>query len=326
MDARSVLHRGVRLTGDVIARGHLVPAVRWWNRVRPGIIVVYHEITAPVLRTQLAALSRTHTFVTLDDLVARVRSGQATRGLAAITFDDGLAPVVEAAADVAAEQGWPMTFYLPTRAVDDGAPAWYQELRPLIERSSVAAAEVEGHRVRLDGVAARDEAFAVLNGLFLEAASTQRVADLLGSVRMALTGTNEALPDLEIPPTITWPRVVELAERAELSFEAHSVTHLPLGRLPRAEVVWEMEQSRARIEEVTGRRVRHFCYPFGSDPEVGTEPPDVARDRFDSAVTTARGRCRPGDDPARLPRIPMLQHEDGDLVVAKAALALALAR
>jgi peptidoglycan/xylan/chitin deacetylase (PgdA/CDA1 family) len=324
--ARRLLHRSVRLTSDIVAGAHLMPVVRWWNRTRPGIILVYHEISAEVLSNQLDALSRTHAFVSLDELVTRVREGRSTRGVAAITFDDGLAPVVEASAQIAEARGWPMTWYLPTAAVDGEEIAWYQELGCLIDRATVDKVHVESHALRFGDPAGRAEAFRIINQSFLEATSVERVAELRRAVRLALTGQPEPVADLGAVPTVGWPRVAELARSRVLSFEAHSVNHLPLGRLPEGEVIREMEVSRERIEEATGVPVRHFCYPFGSDREVGVLPPELARTRFRSAVTTARGRCGPSDDPARLPRIPMLEHEDGDLAVVKAALALALAR
>lgn len=323
---RQGLYREVRRAARFAGRARLQPLLRRWTRSRPGLIFVIHDTRAEVLAEQLRALATMHELVSLDDIVGRVADGRSTSGLAAVTLDDGFAPVVEAGARLAADHGWPMTFFLPTAAIGASEPAWYQELPLLVARARVAEATVPGHRLRLDGDDARRESRRVLNQRFLELTSTAAVDELLRSVRRALLGTDERPEDLAWQPTVTWEKVAELARRDELRFEAHSVNHLPLGRLPAEQIAEEMDLSRARVEEATGRRVRHFCYPFGSDAEVGTLAPVLARERFASAVTTARGRCGPGDDPWLLPRIPLLEHESADEVVFKATFALALAR
>ena len=82
-----------------------------------------------------------------------------------------------------------------------------------------------------------------------------------------------------------------------------------------------MERCCERIEEVTGRRVEHFCYPFGGVPEIGDAAPRIARRRFRSATTLLRGRCGAGADVAYLPRVPLYEGDSEPVVALKVATA-----
>ncbi|HEX4997627.1 MAG TPA: polysaccharide deacetylase family protein [Terriglobia bacterium] len=294
---------------------HLTRAMNRINGRRGGVILVFHEITGPRLETQLNQVAEAYSFVSLDEFVSRLAAGKSTNGVCAITFDDGIGPVTEDASAIAVARGWPMTFYLPTRYLDTGEPYWFLELDLLLERAPGKGFEFDGGWHSLDGPTARAGASVFLRSYFKKRTSVQEVTDSLRALRRALL-ENESRPmDMPVPAPVSWERVRQLAAREELSFQAHTVNHLALSRLSEEGLISEMESSRVRIEEVTGRPVNHFCYPYGSPNEVGRIAPDFVRSRFRSATTTDRGRCAPGVDLALLPRVP-LDGADSEEVVA----------
>ena len=272
------------------------------NGRRGGVILAYHEVPAETLRQQLTLLRERYRYVSLSELVGRLAANQSTVGLAAITFDDGYGPTVEDAARIAHETGWPMTFYLPTRYLDSRQPYWYQELRPLLDRSPVRGANL-----------------GELDSFFRRLRSEPEVEAELRRLRLALHGSEERPAWLETTPPISWERVRELSRSDALSFEAHTVNHLALARLDDEAIASEMERCCNRIEEMTGRRVEHFCYPFGGVAEIGEAAPRIARRRFRSATTLLRGRCRAGADVALLPRVPLYESDSNPIVCLKVA-------
>ena len=274
------------------------------NGRRGGVILAYHEVPAQVLRQHLTLLRERYRYVSLSELVGRVAANQSTVGLAAITFDDGYGPVVEDAARVSHENGWPMTFYLPTRYLDSRQPYWYQELRPLLDRSPERGANL-----------------GELDSFFRRLRSEAEVEAELRRLRQTLHGSEERPAWLETTPPISWERVRELARNDALSFEAHTVNHLALSRLDDDAIAREMEACCCRIEEITGRRVEHFCYPFGGVAEIGDAAPRIARQRFRSATTLLRGRCSAGADVALLPRVPLYDGDSREIVALKVATA-----
>src|SRR5436309_1696606 len=136
----------------------------------------------------------------------------------------------------------------------------------------------------------------MLRSCFKALSTEEQVDDGLRQIRRSLFGCEHRPSGLSIPEPIPWDRVRQLAAHDELSFEAHSISHLAVSRLSEERITKELEGSRARIEGQTGRRVQHFCYPYGSRNEVGTVAPNVVRKLFRSGTTTDRGRCSKGVD------------------------------
>jgi peptidoglycan/xylan/chitin deacetylase (PgdA/CDA1 family) len=288
---------------------------------RGGVILVYHEVSARQLRQHLGLLSERYRYVSLSELVSRLAAKQSTAGLAAITYDDGYAPVVEDAAQLSAETGWPMTFYLPTRYLDTRQPFWYQELRPLLDRSAVRSGSLGGIAFKLGSPASNDAAFGALNRFFRSLRSEAQVETQLRELRRTLHGDEERPAWLETTEPISWERVRTLSRDAALSFEAHTVNHLALSRLDDEGIRAEMERCCNRIEEVTGRSVEHFCYPFGGLEEIGEAAQRQARRRFRSATTMRRGRCNGDSDLAMLPRVPLYEGDSRQMIALKVAAA-----
>ena len=86
---------------------------------------------------------------------------------------------------------------------------------------------------------------------------------------------------------------------------AHTRHHVRLTQASTATCVDEITRSKTELEDLTGFPVRHFCYPYG---EATTEHAAMVRAAgFDSATTTQRGRCQPGEDWMQLPRVPVLR-------------------
>lgn len=95
-------------------------------------------------------------------------------------------------------------------------------------------------------------------------------------------------------------RLRALAQEPLVTIGAHGVNHLRLAEIPLTEAKHEIERSRAEIERLLDRQIRHFCYPFGSvDPQVMGL---VAAAGFATATTCQRGAVTSGADPMGLPR------------------------
>lgn len=305
----------VKLASSVLARTRLAGTLDRLNGRRGGVILVFHETTPEILRRQLDQVEQRYAFISLDAFVDRLIAGKSTTGVCAITLDDGIGPVTEAASALAITQGWPMTFYLPTRYLDTGEAYWFLELDLLLTHAAGANVVFEGMALNLGSREGIDRASKTLRAHFITLPSYDAVTHALRHLRRSLLGVETRPEGLDVPLPIPWERVRQLARHDELSFEAHTVSHLALSRLTDDHLIAEMEDSRARIQEVTGRPVRHFCYPYGRPNEVGRVAPTHARSRFRSATTTDRGRCASGVDLALLPRVA-LDIADSEKVVA----------
>ncbi|HEV8306518.1 MAG TPA: polysaccharide deacetylase family protein [Methylomirabilota bacterium] len=84
----------------------------------------------------------------------------------------------------------------------------------------------------------------------------------------------------------------------------HTHTHPSLTALPAEAVEREVVASKQRLEDLLGEPVSAFAYPYGdADARVAGI---VERAGFEVAFTVDLGGVRPGDDPYRLKRLPVL--------------------
>ena len=94
----------------------------------------------------------------------------------------------------------------------------------------------------------------------------------------------------------------QLKQLASHNFDvgAHSRTHVDLRRCNPAQLVDEVQGSKADLEDAVGVKVRVFAYPFGAlDRRVRHAVLDAG---YEWAVTTRRAWVRDGSDRLALPR------------------------
>lgn len=121
------------------------------------------------------------------------------------------------------------------------------------------------------------------------------IADMAG-------GTAEWMgkePGREAPPLMSYARIRELPARG-IEVGSHGSSHMRLAGEPASVLRREVQDSKRRIEDETGRAVSHFCYPYGSHDLATVEAAAAAA--YVSAVTCQRGAATSAFDPLALPR------------------------
>src|SRR6185369_12061218 len=104
--------------------------------------------------------------------------------------------------------------------------------------------------------------------------------------------------------------VQALAKGGQFEIGCHTVTHPKLSSLPESLQHREIQASRTSIDELIGRRVTSFAYPYGSASDFTTTTSDIVRQcGFSSACATTPGAV---DGTSQLFRLPRLQVEDWD--------------
>src|SRR5882672_2909248 len=98
-----------------------------------GFVLAFHDLPGLRFQTLVDAL-RPDEPIHLSDLVDRVRAGRSTRGLFAITVDDGLRDTVRTLSAIATERHWPITCFVPTGYVGTTTAMPFQWLERLLER------------------------------------------------------------------------------------------------------------------------------------------------------------------------------------------------
>lgn len=119
---------------------------------------------------------------------------------------------------------------------------------------------------------------------------------------------------------LTATEVRTLSERG-IEFGSHSVSHRRLVELGTSELAKELSDSKASIEDIVGREVTLFSYPFRFPEEnpryIGTLGRLLDECGYRGGVTNAIGRSTRQHDRRFLPRLPVNDCDDARLLQAK---------
>jgi peptidoglycan/xylan/chitin deacetylase (PgdA/CDA1 family) len=103
--------------------------------------------------------------------------------------------------------------------------------------------------------------------------------------------------------TLTPNEVIRLADGNLVEIGSHTVTHPVLSRMPAATQRTEIRQSKAWLEEILGREVSSFAYPYGTHADYTEETAGIVREAgFMSACSNFPGLVQIGVNPYELPR------------------------
>jgi peptidoglycan/xylan/chitin deacetylase (PgdA/CDA1 family) len=98
---------------------------------------------------------------------------------------------------------------------------------------------------------------------------------------------------------------VRALHSAGMQIGGHTGSHPILASLSANEAADEIARGKTRLEQIIGERVTMFAYPNGKPGEdylPARDPGLVKEIGFESAVSTAWGAARRGDDLFQLPR------------------------
>jgi len=94
--------------------------------------------------------------------------------------------------------------------------------------------------------------------------------------------------------------IVEMADSGHVSIQSHTMNHLNLSSLGKTALDYELSESKAFIESITGKPVVALCYPYGSNN--GTVRA-AAAGYYRYAVNTVSGKFVCGTDLYSMKRI-----------------------
>lgn len=127
--ARVLAHRPVRSSGALVFAYHDIVET---TEGSPE-----YAVDARSFRRQLEMTTASgHRFVTLGEIVDRIRTGAPIDGMAAVTFDDALEGVRRHAAPIVADLGVPATVFVVTDALGQ-QPAWWPAAGPVMGRDGL---------------------------------------------------------------------------------------------------------------------------------------------------------------------------------------------
>jgi len=221
--------------------------------------------SAEEFRGQMLLLKRRFRPIALRDVVAALDSGKRLPANSVVlTFDDGYDDNYRVAYPILRELGIPATFFVSTGHVQSGKPFGYDWLVHMILTARLPRLTLPELGLDLPlppgGSERRDLARQVLRAMKSIDAASQ--AALIGRLESEWQMPRDAVhPDCR---PMSWDQLREM-HAAGFEIGSHGVNHHMLAKLPHAQMVAELVQSRAAIERELGAPARVLSYPVGGD-------------------------------------------------------------
>jgi len=325
MNARAILKSAVPLIAHYSGIGKAL-AVRYRGS---GVIFVLHSIIGnsvayledlrcpiDVLEHTLSWLKRGgFAFVSLDQALARLADPGDER-FCAFTFDDGYADNLTHALPLMERFAAPFTVYVSSGMITGEIDAWWLGLAALIRTHD--AIDIPELDLRLD---CADHAGKRRAYLAVEARIHANYS-ALGPVKAAIAAAGIDCGALARREALSAAQLRQLAASPLVTIGTHTARHINLARAPAHEVEREMITGRRALENILGREVVHFAYPFGNARACGPREAQIARDvGFRTAVTLRRGTLFPEhrDRLYALPREPLTGDDNPATLQSKVA-------
>lgn len=250
--------------------------------------------------------------ISIDEALNALEAGSLPRNAVVITIDDGFYSTYFSAWPILREYSAPATVYITTYYSIKGGPVFRLAVQYMFwktrERNLITAGLglETGQSVPIETAEQKSGLLLAIiryGEKELDESGRQELAALLGE-RLGID--YRSIVESRILSIMNAGEIAEIA-RGGMDVELHSHRHdLPLDREAASR---EIEENRAILEPIVGKRLRHFCYPSGfyrleQLPWLGHE--DIA-----SAVT-----CESGLNYSDTPKLRLKRFVDGEDVSA----------
>jgi len=212
-----------------------------------------------------------------------------------VSFDDGFRDNLTVAAPVLERYGIPAIVFVATDVLR-GRPLWYHLVARLV---GVGREPALSHVVAGLGVVPRAEGS--------PRGARHWVEVLLGVdgelFTRAIAHVERLGEDLDFDGQYFSPDDLQRWTALGMDVGAHTCSHPRLTAVGEPEAIREISDSKHALEDVIGRPVRHFAYPFGGREDISpVHAGALPRLGFTMAFTTVQGRNRVGCDPFAIRR------------------------
>ncbi|PKQ30214.1 MAG: hypothetical protein CVT60_01315 [Actinobacteria bacterium HGW-Actinobacteria-10] len=306
-----------------------------------ALVLIYHRVARldrdPQLlavrpenfEAQMRFLAEEYRPLALSDLLDGLSRKRVPDKGVVVTFDDGYADNLLAAAPILDRNGIPATVFVSSGYIESGREFWWDEIERIVLGSAPLpeTIEIEASGARfatmltVDAVAAigsdapedrwditqvprngREKLYAELCAFVrpLDASTREKVLSQL----RALAGEPAApAPARESHRPLTAVETAQLDSSALIAVGGHTMTHQVLAHRTSGEQRAEIANDRARLTALLGHDPLTFSYPYGSLDDYTDATVALVRDiGYAGACSNHPGVVKHHTDPYRLPR------------------------
>lgn len=302
---------------------------------RPGVVLLYHRVIDLDCDPQQLAVSRANFEqqmrivrnrmmpLPLEQVINCARGASLPKNAVAVTFDDGYFDNLEFAAPVLEKYNIPATIYVASGQVGRATEFWWDELDAILlgdsclpDRCSlIVAGKVMSWRLGpsseqpelqrgwnvdcWNNSSLRQNMYRDLCGLLRPFNARDR-GGVLNQLREWAGTDGTARPTHR---AVTERELNELGRNPLIEIGCHTHRHSLLSALPSGDQKQEIEGGKARLEDILGKPVQSFAYPFGGREDYSAETVKLVTEAgFRSACANWFGWINEIQDVFQVPR------------------------
>lgn len=244
--------------------------------------------------------------VSLDTAIERLKI-PSPPPFVCFTFDDGYKDNKTVALPIFERYSVPFAVFVTTCLINRTVNHWWMGLMDLINRHDSIVVEALDREFIVSEFKNKVTVYQYLCAQGSSGALSQnQLKDLFGKYEISVENILDA-------DALTEGEVQQLSKHPLVEIGAHTENHLHLKQLGDVEARREMLDNKVWLENITGREINHFAYPYGGCESCGEREFAIARDiGFQTGMTTRIGNLMPEHvlQPTALPRLRMFnQHE-----------------
>lgn len=311
---RKLALNAARLTG-------IAPLAEAWTG-GVGAILMLHRVTASpakpdgvnrhltispfFLDAVISDMKRAgYAFVSMDEVVERLKRGGTPPRFAAITADDAYRDNLTEALPVLESHDAPITIYVAPGLINGDVDLWWELVEDIVIARDRFYLPTPGGAVAVDcsTSAKKRDAMVRLHDHLTRDVREQEQRSIVRDLARAV-GVDPDAPRRDT--LMTWDEIRAVSRHPLVTIGAHTLHHYNLRRLSDDDARREIAGAASVLAIETGETPRHMAYPYGYAWAVGPREVRLAAEAgFASAVTTRHGLLQPahGEHLHALPRL-----------------------
>lgn len=275
-----------------------------WKPLRP-------QITPSELKRSLTILSRYYQFVNIDQAIDIIKgNAPEIKYPLLITFDDGYRNNLDYALPICKEFGIKPLLCLTTGNVDSQLPFWFDRLDYALQQNMGGVIDIDfagksykfnagsRHILKKSYKKFRD----TIKQKFDDDIDMTKLLNGLSDILEARSG--RALRDIcekdAWSAIVKWDELKKEVTLGNINIASHTIDHVRLGCLSTSEIIYQINESKNRIEKELEIACNIFCYPNGDYNQLVVN--FLKEAGYKAAFTTDVGLCRRNDEMMTLKR------------------------
>lgn len=238
-------------------------------------------------------------FISLDELSATLSSSQRPKHpFISFTIDDGYLDNFTYALPLFERHHVPFAIFVATDFIDQKAVLWWDILEELVIHNDIIHFNKQSFPCHT--FQEKWDTFRIIREYILKYDQSQLIESL-----------QKAFPDYHIDwykpireKAMTWDQIKELSQHPLCTIGGHTVSHPALNQLSDDNFRQEVRVGIEKLESVTGKKINHFAYPYGSPNEIGKREYHLIKEFNFKTAFIAYGGCITEENKNNITHLP----------------------